>query len=52
VGFFFSVLRQLKIVKRTRQPGKNKQALKNKTTSACCMDVKHQIYFIYQQKKY
>jgi ATP-dependent RNA circularization protein (DNA/RNA ligase family) len=40
-------------MKPTRQPGKNKQALKYKTTSAWCMDVKHQIiYFIFQQKKY
>jgi hypothetical protein len=33
---------------------KNKQVLKNKTASACCVDVKHNknlIYFIYQQKK-
>ena len=34
--------------------GKNKQALKNKTASACCMDVKlnkNLINFIYQWKK-
>jgi hypothetical protein len=39
---FSSVLRQFKIVKPTRQPvGKNKQASKNKTASACCMDIEH-----------
>jgi hypothetical protein len=53
---FFSVMRQLKIVKPTRQPGKKTQtSIKNKTDSACCMDVKHKkklIDFIYQQQKY
>jgi hypothetical protein len=35
-------------VKPTRQPGeKNKQALKNKVVSACCMDVKCNKNFIY-----
>jgi hypothetical protein len=35
--------------------GKNKQSLKDKTASACCMKVKHDknlIYFIYHQTKY
>jgi hypothetical protein len=37
----------------TPAKGKNKQALKTKTVSACCMDVKHNnvIYFFLQKKK-
>jgi hypothetical protein len=51
-SFFFSVLRQFKIVKPTRQPEGKKQTLKNKLASAYCVDVeynKNLIYFIYQQ---
>jgi hypothetical protein len=43
---------QFKIVKPTRQPGgktkkkqTNKQALKNKIASSCCMDVKYKNRF-------
>jgi hypothetical protein len=43
ISCFFSVLRQFKFVKPTRQPGeKNKQALKNKVIFACYVDVKQQ----------
>jgi hypothetical protein len=55
ISCFFSVLRQFKIVKPTRQPWeKNKQALKNKVVSACCMDVKYNkkyLFLFFLQKK-
>jgi hypothetical protein len=45
ISCFFSVLRQFKIVKPTRQPGdKNKQAFKNKFVFACCKVVKQQTF--------
>jgi hypothetical protein len=56
ISCFFSVLRQFKIVKPTRQQGGKKQtSLKNKSAFARCMDEKHiqnLIYFIYQERKY
>jgi hypothetical protein len=55
ISCFFSVLRQFKIVKPTRQPGeKNNQALKNKVVSACCMNVecnKNFIHFFFSAKE-
>jgi hypothetical protein len=42
ISYFFYVLRQFKIVKRNPPAReKNKQAVKNKIASACCMDIKH-----------